>query len=202
MKTIRSIKETLLRVTLVTTVLLLNSCSTNQKPEDTKAAAEEHNEAKFDDNKRKKDAQFLVDAAELNLEGVHLGQLAQQKGKAAHVRELGKMMEDAHTKSQKDLTALAQKKTVTIPNSPTDDAKDAYAELNEKSGNDFDKAYANMMVSKHKDAVESFEKASTDCTDSEIKNWATATLPELRKHLDHSIDCQKKCNEMYFEKSN
>jgi hypothetical protein len=36
-----------------------------------------------------------------------------------------------------------------------------------------------MMVSGHKDAIATFEKASTDCKGTDIKNWATATLPEL-----------------------
>jgi hypothetical protein len=36
-----------------------------------------------------------------------------------------------------------------------------------------------MMVSGHKDAIATFEKASTDCNETDIKNWATATLPEL-----------------------
>jgi hypothetical protein len=35
------------------------------------------------------------------------------------------------------------------------------------------------MVSGHKDAIATFEKASTDCNETNIKNWVTATLPEL-----------------------
>lgn len=197
MKRTNYIKEALLQVTFVTTVLILfASCSNNQKPKDTKDVAEEHNEAKFDNNKQEKDAQFLVNAAEINLEEIQLGKLAQQNGTTTHVKELGKIMEDTHTKSLNDLTALAESKMITIPSSPTDNAKEAYKKLNEKSGADFDKAYADMMVSEHKDAIAAFEKASTDGNDADIKNWATVSLPDLRKHLDHSIDCQKKCNEM------
>ena len=197
MKKTNYIKEALLQVTFVTTVLILiASCGYNQKPKDTKDVAEEHNDAKFDNNKQEKDAQFLVNAAEINLEEIQLGKLAQQNGKTTHVKELGKMMEDAHTKSLTDLTALAQTKMITIPTSPTDDAQDAYNKLNKKSGNDFDKAYADMMVSEHKDAISTFEKASTDGNDTDIRNWATASLPDLRAHLDHSIDCQEKCKEM------
>ena len=190
------IKGALLLVTFITIILLFASCSNNQKPEDTKDVAEEHNEAKFDNNEQEKDAQFLVNAAEIYLEEIQLGQLAQQNGRTTHVKELGKMMEKSHTKALIDLTALAKSKMITIPTSPTDHAQDAYKTLNEKSGNDFDKAYADMMVSGHKDAIAAFEKASTDCNDTDIKNWATATLPDLRTHLDQSIDCQKKSDKM------
>ncbi len=188
------IKEALLQVTFVITILLIASCSNNPKPEDTKDVAEEHNNAKFDNNKQENDAQFLVNAAEINMEEIRLGQLAQQNGRTTHVKELGKMMEDAHSKSLKDLTVLANSKMITIPTSPTDNAQDAYKKLNNKSGNDFDKAYADMMVSGHKDAIAAFEKASTDCNDTDIINWATASLPGLRKHLDHAINCQKMCD--------
>jgi putative membrane protein len=194
MKKTRYFKELLLQAAFVATVLLLASCNNNQKPKDTKDVAEEHNDAKFDNNMQEKDAQFLVNAAEINLEEIELGQLAQKIGRTTHVRELGKMMEQAHSKSQNDLIALAKSKIVTIPTSPTNEAKDAYKKLNEKPGNDFDKAYADMMVSKHKDAIATFEKASKDGNDAEIKNWAIVSLPDLRIHLDESINCQNKCN--------
>jgi putative membrane protein len=194
MKKMNYFKEALLHVTFVTTILLIASCNNNQKPEDSKDVAEEHNDAKFDNNKQEKDAQFLVNAAEINLEQIQLGKLAQQIGRTTHVRELGKMMEVAHTKSLNDLTTLAKTKMITIPTLPTDNAQDAYNKLNEKSGKDFDKAYADMMVNTHKDAIDVFEKASINSDNTDIKNWATVSLPDLRLHLDKAIDCQKKCN--------
>jgi putative membrane protein len=190
------LKNTLLPFAFATAILLTVSCDNNQKPEDTKEIAEEKNEAKFDSRKQENDAEFLVNAAEINLEEIQLGQLAQQNGKTTHVRELGKMMEEAHTQSMNDLTILAQNKMISIPTSPTDDAKDTYERLNKKTGKDFDEAYADKMVSKHKDAVKAFEKAAEDCNDPEIKNWAATSLPNLRAHLDRSIDCQKQCDKM------
>lgn len=196
MKKTNYIKKALLKVTFIAPILLIASCTNNQKQEDTKVVAEEYNDAKFDNNKKEKDAAFLVKAAEINLEEIQLGQLAQQNGSVAHVKELGKMMVAAHTKSQKDLIVLAESKMITIPNAPTDDAKGAYTKLNKKSGNDFDKAYSDMMVSGHEDAIEVYEEAARNGNDTEIKNWATSSLPDLRKHLAHSIECKKKCDKM------
>lgn len=174
----------------------VTSCSNNQKPEDTKDVAEEHNEAKFDNTSKESDSQFLVDAAEINLEEIQLGQLAQQSSNMSVVKELGMMMEREHTKSLNDITALAGKKMITIPTSLTDDAKKAYEKLNKKSGKEFDEEYCEMMVKGHKDAVALFEKASTESTDSEIREWALSSLPTLRTHLDHSISCQKECEKI------
>jgi putative membrane protein len=64
---------------------------------------------------KEKDIQFLVSVVRINLEEIKLGQLAQQKGNLADVKDLGKMMVDDHTKAQSDLTALAMKKSITIP---------------------------------------------------------------------------------------
>ncbi len=106
------------------------------------------------------------------------------------------MMEDEHTKSLADLTALAKTKNISLPTSQTEKGKDAYKKLNGKSGNDFGKEYSSLMVNGHKKAIELFERAATDCTDPEIKVWATETLPTLRTHLDHAIMCQKECSKI------
>jgi putative membrane protein len=182
-------------VLMIATIVGTLSCS-NKKHEDSKEVAEESNDAKFDKKGSEKDAQFLVNAAEINMEEISLGKLAQQKGTSSHVKELGKMMEDEHTKSMASLTTLAQTKVVTLPTSTTNDSMDAYKKLNNKSGNDFGKEYSSMMVKGHKDAIALFEKASTDCTDLDIRNWATEMLPALRQHLDHSMMCQKECDKM------
>lgn len=194
MKKTNSLRKALLQVTLVTMVLLVASCSNSPKPEDTKDVAEEHNNAKFDSNNQEKDAQFLVNAAEINLEHIMLGKLAQQIGRTSHVKDLGKLMEVEHSKSLAVLTVLAKTKMVTIPTSATDNAKDAYKVLNEKPATEFDKAYADLMVSEHKSAIAVFEYASTEADDMDIKNWATLSLIGLRAHLDSSIDCQTKCD--------
>ena len=169
----------------------LLSCD-NPKREDPKSVAEEHNEAKFD-NANEDDAKFLVNAAEINLEEMQLGQLAQTQGMTAHIKEMGKMMEAEHTQALADLKALAAKKQITIPTSLTDDGMSAKKKLMDTKASDFDKEYANMMVDGHKDAISKFEKAANDSHDSEIRTWANSMLPTLRTHLDHAITCQKEC---------
>ena len=192
----KNYKSKFLLATLFMVAMMgLQSCA-NNKPEDTKDVAEDHNDAKFENNKNEKDAQFLVDAAAIHRQEISLGKLAQQKGTNSHVKELGKMMEDDHTKSLAELTAMAKTKNISLPTAQTENGIDAYNKLNQKSGNDFGKEFSDMMVDGHKDAIVLFEKASTDCTDLDIKSWAAATLPTLRTHLDHSLVCQKECSKM------
>ena len=183
-------------VFIAATLLSATSCKDAQKPEDTKKVAEEHNDAKFNTAKSEKDAQFLVNAAEMNMENIKLAQLAQKNSKMTDVQKLGKMMEDAHTKTLSDITTLAKKKLITLPVASTNDAQAAYTKLSTKAGTAFDKEYCDMMVNGHKDAVGAFEKASTEASDADIKQYALQILPGLRTHLDHAITCQKKCEKM------
>lgn len=196
MKRTISVRNAVLQLTFIVAVLFIASCSSSAKPEDSKDVAEDQNKAALDNTGKEMDAQFLVDAAEISLQEIDLGKLAQQKGSADHVRDLGKMMQDAHRKSLSDLTALAKGKMINIPESPTDDAIAAYKKLDEKSGNDFNKAYSDMMVTGHKDAIALFEKAAADSYDADIKNWAAGMLPGLREHMISSAECQKECDKM------
>ncbi len=180
----------------VTFLMSWTACSDN-KSEDTKDVAQEHNNAKFDSNANKEDdSKFLVAAAEINLEEVQLGKLAQTNGASNDVKTLGKMMELDHTAAMNDLNVLATKKQITIPTTITDKGQSAYKSLSEKKAKDFDKAYGDMMVDGHKDAISKFEKASTDCKDPDIKAWAASMLPKLRSHLDHAMTCQKNMEKM------
>lgn len=132
------------------------------------------------------DIRFLMAAAEMQLEEINLGKLAQQKGTSPHVKEMGKMMEADHSKSLEELKALAQANSVAIPTTLTEESQKAYDKLQEETGKDFDEDYTELMVEKHEDAIELFEKAAEDAESPEIKNWAMQKLPALRTHLDHA----------------
>ena len=169
------------------------SCKDN-KPEDSKEAAEDQNEAKFDDTNEAKedDSQYLVAAAEVDLKEIELGKLAQTKSTNADVKALGKMMVDQHTKSSADTKTLAASKNISLPMALTEKGNEAFTDLNGKSGNEFDKAYADMMVDGHKKTIEKMEKAAKDAKDPEIKQWAANMLPVLHAHLQHSEEVKAK----------
>src|SRR5438105_3343278 len=99
--------------------------------------AESTSEALFGKGYELDDAQFLKDAAEINLEEIQLGQLAQKNAVRDDVKELGKMMEEEHTKLFSELKELASKKAMTIPNAINEDGKDAYEKLDDKKESEF-----------------------------------------------------------------
>jgi putative membrane protein len=155
----------------------------------TEKDANEHNEAKFD-NKAENDADFVVKAVKQNLDEIALCDLAMQRATHNEIKELAKTLNAAHTKANNELTRIAKEKSITIPVT-TDVQSDDYKSLNDKNGNDFDKAYYDKVVAMHKDAVDRYEKAAKDAQDADIRNFAAAQLPTLRAHLDRAMNDQK-----------
>lgn len=161
-----------------------------QRQTDSEKISEKINKEKFETRSEEKDAQFLVDVAVLNMEEIQLGKLAQTKGTKKEVQDIGKMMEDEHSRFFTDLKDLAEKKGVTIPTDVTPKIQEMYNDLSKKSASEFNEEYCSRMVTTHKDAIDKVEKAATESTDNDIKAWAMETLPELKKHLDHAMTCQ------------
>lgn len=179
------LKTSLLAATLMMALPFV-SCKKETPKTDTEEVADDQNDAKFDDTDKEDDSEFLVAAAEINMDEVALGKLAQTKGTAQAVKDLGKMMETEHTKALDELKALASSKNISLPAGPTEDGQETLNKFQEKKASDFDKDYADKMVEGHKDAISKFEKASTDAADADVRAWAAKMLPSLRLHLQHS----------------
>lgn len=176
--------------------LTISSCKNEAKPEDAKEVAEEQNEAKFEeDDNMEDDAAFLVAAAEYDLMEIEVGKLAIQRGTNSHVKEIGKMLVDHHTKSADDTKMLAARLNVTLPGVLTEKGKDRFEDLNdEKSGADFDKKFADVVVNAHEETIKKMEKASEKGTDPELRTWAADLLPTLRSHLEHAKKLENQIN--------
>jgi putative membrane protein len=177
-------------------IMLTAFTACDNKPDDAKEAAEDHNEAVMDDRKSEKDAQFLVDAAEINLMEVHMGRMAGEKAMMQEVKDFGKKMEADHQKAYDDMAALAASKNIAVPGSPSEATMKDHQNMNEKTGYDFDRAFMDAMVDGHEKAISKFEKAADDCEDAEIKAWAAKMLPDLNAHLAEAKTLKEKVKDM------
>jgi putative membrane protein len=59
-------------------------------------------------------------------------------------------------------------------------------QLTKLRGADFDKTYTKDMVAGHEKAVKTFEDASKNAKDPEIKEWAGKQLKTLEEHLEQA----------------
>lgn len=195
MKNNTTLKTFTLGVTAIAmTVMLATSCSNNEKHDDNKMAMEINGQKSTTVSEM--DAQFLKEVQEINQEEIMLGQLAQSNAISEETKDLGKMMEESHTRFENELNDLVTKKSVVLLAVSTENAMDAQKKLNSKTGIDFDKKYCDMMVDGHKKAYERFEKASTECNDADVKAFAMSILPQLREHLDHAKMCKENGDKM------
>lgn len=127
---------------------------------------------------------FAVSAANGGMAEVAMGQVAETNGFSQRVKDFGAMMVKDHSEAGDKLKKLAASKSITLPATLSDKEQKHVADLQKKTGKDFDKAYMNMMLDDHKTDIKEFQKASTDCKDADLKSFATTTLPTLQKHLD------------------
>jgi putative membrane protein len=184
--------------------LLAASCANNSTP-DSKEMAENANEAKIDSAKAtdtsssttssmsdmKPDAEFAVAAADGGMMEVQLGKLAQEKGVSKQVKDLGAMMVKDHGAANEELKTAAAAKNITLPASLSDKCQKQVQDLSAKTGADFDKAYADLMVSDHKDDIDAFKKEAEKGNDAELRAWAQGKLATLEHHLQMAETTKK-----------
>jgi putative membrane protein len=133
------------------------------------------------------DRTFVMKAAEGGLAEVKLGELAQQRATAQDVKDYGKRMADDHAKANAELQQLAQNKNIEVPTELKGEEKEHYDKLAKLNGKDFDRAYIKDMVKDHDEDIAEFKKEARDGKDSDVRNWASKTLPTLQEHL-HLIE--------------
>ena len=129
------------------------------------------------------DRKFIEEAARGGMAEVQLGQLAAQKAQSSEVKQFGQKMVDDHGKANDQLKSIASSKNVTLPTDLDHAHKRDYDRLSKLSGAEFDREYMKHMVSDHKKDVSDFRKEAKSAKDSEVKSFASSTLPTLEQHL-------------------
>ena len=129
------------------------------------------------------DMSFMKKAAIGGMAEVELGQLAQQKGTGAQVKEFGARMVQDHSKANDELKQLASAKGVTLPTALDSKNQKVMERLQKMSGAAFDRAYMSDMVADHKEDIADFQKESQGGKDADVKAFAAKTLPTLQDHL-------------------
>jgi putative membrane protein len=129
------------------------------------------------------DKKFVENAAQGGMAEVELGQLAAEKASSDDVKKFGQRMVDDHSKANDQLKQLASSKGIDVPSELNAKDKATKERLSKLSGEQFDRSYMQDMVKDHTKDVSEFQHESKSGKDSEIKNFASQTLPTLQEHL-------------------
>jgi putative membrane protein len=138
----------------------------------------------------RRDAVFAQEAAAGGMAEVKLGQLAQEKGSSEAVKAFGKRMEIDHSKAGDQLKEVASKNNITLPNDVNEKDRTTYDRLSKLSGAAFDQAYASGMVTDHENVIAQFKKEASSGTNSDVKKFASQTLPTLEVHLKQAREME------------
>src|SRR5450432_2085339 len=103
------------------------------------------------------DASFYKKAAEGGIAEVEQGKLAQDKSPTASVKAFGAMMVTDHTAANDKLKAIADKKSIKLPTSPSAGQMATKTKLEVLSGSTFDKSYIKGMVEDHEEDIKEFQ---------------------------------------------
>ncbi|HMB29509.1 MAG TPA: DUF4142 domain-containing protein [Blastocatellia bacterium] len=127
--------------------------------------------------------QFMENAARGNMLEVQLGNLAAQRASSNEVKQFGERMATDHGQLGQKLQQLASNLNVTLPQDLKPEQQTAVSRLEKLSGKAFDHEFMREMISDHTRDISEFERASTQATNSDIKQFASEALPTLRDHL-------------------
>ena len=130
------------------------------------------------------DKTFMEKAAMGGKEEVELGQLAQEKAQNEQVKQFAQRMVTDHSQANSNLMDLSSKLNVTLPTSMDDQQQKDKEKLSKLNGAKFDKEYMKMMVEDHQKDVNDFQQQSQNAINSDVKSFASSTLPTLQQHLD------------------
>jgi putative membrane protein len=131
-----------------------------------------------------KDVNFIQKAAGGGAQEVENGKMAEKQAKSANVKSIAARMVADHSRINKELTALANRKGVTFNTSGV--------RAQNLGAADFDRTYLRLLEEVHKTDIADFEKAAKSADDSELRAWASKTVPTLKQHLATIEAAQKK----------
>lgn len=127
------------------------------------------------------DTQFARKAMEANLTEVQLGNLAIEKG-SSDVKKIGQMMVQDHQELFDQLKPVASKIGVAAPATLSADDRALLASLKAKSGQQFDDAYIEAVMDRHRADVVAFGNEARIGKDQALINVAANGAKIIGEH--------------------
>lgn len=138
------------------------------------------------------DRTFVEKAALSGMTEVKLGQLATQKAAHADVKKFGQKMVTDHGKANQELKQIATKFNIELPKDLDEKHMEIVKKFSQLEGKDFDRQYMKEMVKEHEEDIKLFEQQASQGKNTELKQFASKSLPILREHLNMAKEISQK----------
>jgi putative membrane protein len=135
---------------------------------------------------------FMVKAAQAHLAEIGMARLARLRSKDGGVKRYAAAVLKDHTAALENLNKLMAEKDVPEPKMISAQSGQDMARAWQLSGPEFDREFANMMVSDHQKALELFRNTSYAAHDTDIQDYVDELIPKLDKHLMNAQEMQSK----------
>ena len=130
-------------------------------------------------------ADFVREAAIGDMFELDSSELAENRATDEATKNFARQMITDHTKSSTQLKqAVGSDPKTPIPDALDSSHQSKLDKLKGLNGEDFTKAYHDMQVAAHKNAVSLFERYAKGGDNETLKSWAANTLPVLQHHLE------------------
>ncbi|SOD93795.1 DUF4142 domain-containing protein [Caenispirillum bisanense] len=137
------------------------------------------------------DRKFAKEAATGNMMEVQLGELAQKQGQNDQVKQFGERMAQEHGKAQDKLKQILQQAKAEVPQQLPQDAQQKVDRLTQQKGEQFDRAYMEMMVKDHEKDLQAYRQYTKQGQFQALVTYADQTTPILEQHYQQAQDVAK-----------
>lgn len=142
------------------------------------------------------DHNFLLTAYKSQTRQKALAQAAIQKSRNADVVELAHQVINDRDTSLENLVRVMKAKQIAEPASVVEDIQlDVQNRLERLSGSEFNDEFISLLAAEQQQCLGNFESASETAADSDVRNYASTTLPPLRQDTDRAAAIEKKLAE-------
>lgn len=131
------------------------------------------------------DARFAVSAADHNLGGIQLANLAMENANDARIKAIALNLLQEHQQANQELSSIGNRKMITLPDVTGDRQMDDLRKLHNEKADHFDRTYLQLMIEHHEDMRSLLEKASDDARDADLQAYASKYLPLIKRHEEH-----------------
>jgi putative membrane protein len=130
----------------------------------------------------KEDRHFVDAAARANRAEIMMGKLALDRAQDEAVRDTAKRLVDDHERLGATLNGISVRHQFDLPEGVTDADQRIYARLAKLQGAEFDRAYVNVELRAHREAIGLFSAERHYGQVDALVRFAKHSLPVLREH--------------------
>ncbi len=130
------------------------------------------------------DEEFMKMVATGGQNEIGLSKVALDKGVSGEMKNFANMMITDHTQAGNELKPIADRKNVMLPTEMDAEHKALRDQMQNLSGDELARTYAQQMVTDHQKTVDAFQSEIQNGKDADVKAFASKTLPTIQKHLE------------------